>query len=39
MSKIVPIEKISEKIFLIRGARVMLDREIAPLFTGLRTEF
>ena len=32
MSKIVPIEKIYEKIYLIRGARVMLDRDLAALF-------
>jgi hypothetical protein len=32
MSKIVPIEKITEKIYLIRGARVMLDRDLAALY-------
>jgi hypothetical protein len=32
MSKIVPIEKITEIIYLIRGARVMLDRDIAALY-------
>jgi len=32
MSKIVPIEKIYEKIYLIRGARVMLDRDLAALY-------
>ena len=32
MSKIVSIEKITEKIYLIRGARVMLDRDLAALY-------
>ena len=32
MSKIVPIKKITEIIFLIRGARVMLDSDLAALY-------
>ena len=32
MSNIVPIERITEKIYLIRGARVMLDRNLAALY-------
>ena len=32
MSKIIPIEKITEKIYLIRGARVMLDKDLAALY-------
>jgi hypothetical protein len=32
MSKIVPIEKITEKIYLIRGARITLDRDLAALY-------
>ena len=32
MSKIVSIKKITEKIYLIRGARVMLDRDLAELY-------
>jgi len=32
MSKIVPIEKITEKIYLIRSARVMLDKDLAALY-------
>ena len=32
MSKIVPIEKITEKIYLIRSARVKLDRDLAALY-------
>jgi hypothetical protein len=32
MSRIVPLEKITGKIYLIRGARVMLDRDLAVLY-------
>ena len=32
MSNIVPLEKITEKIYLLRGARVMLDRDLAALY-------
>jgi hypothetical protein len=32
MSKIVPIEKISEKIYLIGRARVMLDKDRSALY-------
>jgi phage regulator Rha-like protein len=32
MSKIVPIEIIAQKIFLIRGHKVMLDKELALLY-------
>ena len=32
MSKIVPIEKITEKIYFIRGARDMLERDLAALY-------
>jgi hypothetical protein len=32
MSRIVPIEKITEKIYLIRGVKVMLDKDLAALY-------
>jgi DNA-binding PadR family transcriptional regulator len=36
MTSLVPIEKIESKIFLIRGHRVMLDRDLAGLY-GVET--
>ena len=36
MSSIVPIEKIENKIFLIRGKKVMFDRDLAELY-GVET--
>jgi len=32
MSDIVPMEKIANKIYLIRGMKVMLDRDLAELY-------
>jgi len=32
MSEIIPIELITNKIFVIRGRRVMLDRDLAQLY-------
>jgi len=37
MTNIVPIEKVTEKIYLIRGLRVMLDRDLAELY-GIETK-
>ena len=37
MTDIIPIENITEKIFLIRGHRVMLDRDLADLY-GVETK-
>ncbi len=37
MPIIVPIERVTEKIYLIRGARVMLDRDLAELY-GVETK-
>ncbi len=34
---IVPIERVTEKIYLIRGMRVMLDRDLAKLY-GVETK-
>jgi hypothetical protein len=36
MSNIVPVEKIENKILLIRGTKVMLDRDLAELY-GVKT--
>ncbi len=33
MADIVPIEKIASKIYLIRGVKVMLDRDLAELYS------
>jgi phage regulator Rha-like protein len=38
MSKLVPKEVIENKIFLIRGQRVMIDRDIAELY-GVKTKY
>ena len=32
MTNIVPIESVTEKIYLIRGVKVMLDKDIAALY-------
>ena len=32
MTKLVPVEVISSKIYLIRGIKVMLDRDLAELY-------
>ncbi len=37
MNKMIPVEVIEKKIFLIRGQRVMLDRDIAELY-GVETK-
>jgi hypothetical protein len=37
MPNIVPIERVTEKIYLIRGMRVMLDRDLAKLY-GVETK-
>lgn len=37
MNNIVPIERIENKIFLIRGQKVMLDKDLAKLY-GVRTK-
>jgi hypothetical protein len=37
MPNIVPIERVTEKIYLIRGVRVMLDRDLAELY-GVKTK-
>jgi hypothetical protein len=37
MPIIVPIERVTEKIYLIRGMRVMLDRDLAKLY-GVETK-
>ncbi|MCK5417674.1 MAG: ORF6N domain-containing protein [Desulfobacterales bacterium] len=37
MPIIVPIERVTEKIYLIRGARVMLDKDLAELY-GVETK-
>lgn len=37
MPSIVPMEKITSKIYLIRGTRVMLDRDLAELY-GVKTK-
>jgi hypothetical protein len=37
MPNIVPIERVTEKIYLIRGMRVMLDRNLAKLY-GVETK-
>ncbi len=36
MSKLIPTERIESKIYLIRGQKVMLDRDLAELY-GVRT--
>ena len=36
MSDLVPIERIESKIYLIRGQKVMLDRDLAELY-GVET--
>jgi len=37
MPNIIPIERVNEKIYLIRGVRVMLDRDLAELY-GVETK-
>ena len=37
MPIIVPIERVTEKIYLIRGTRVMLDKDLAELY-GVETK-
>jgi len=37
MSNLIPIERIESKIYLIRGQKVMLDRDLAELY-GLQTK-
>ena len=37
MPNIVPIERVTEEIYLIRGMRVMLDRDLAKLY-GVETK-
>jgi hypothetical protein len=37
MPIIVPIERVTKKIYLIRGMRVMLDRDLAKLY-GVETK-
>jgi hypothetical protein len=37
MPNIIPIERVTEKIYLIRGVRVMLDRDLAELY-GVETK-
>lgn len=37
MTKLIPVETISDKIFLIRGKKVMLDRDLANLY-GVETK-
>ncbi len=37
MKTLVPIERIASKIFLIRGIKVMLDRDMAELY-GVETK-
>ena len=32
MTKLIPIERIASKIYLIRGIKVMLDRDLAKLY-------
>jgi len=36
MTKLVPIERIASKIYLVRGIKVMLDRDLADLY-GVET--
>ena len=37
MSDLIPIERIESKILLIRGKKVLLDRDLAELF-GVKTK-
>lgn len=37
MTEIVPIEVIENKIFIIRGQKVMIDRDLAELY-GVKTK-
>jgi hypothetical protein len=37
MTDIIPVEQISEKIFIIHGERVMIDRDLAELY-GVETK-
>ena len=37
MSEFLPVDKIKEKIFLIRSERVMIDRDLAELY-GVETK-
>ena len=37
MTKLVPIERIASKIYLIRGIKIMLDRDLAKLY-GVETK-
>ena len=32
MTELIPIERITEKILIIRGTKVMLDRDLAALY-------
>ena len=36
MSRVIPVERVERKIFLIRGHKVMLDADLAELY-GVRT--
>lgn len=38
MSELIPIERIESKIFLIRGQKVMIDRDLAELY-GVETKY
>ena len=37
MTDLIPVERITQKIFLIRGQKVMLDRDLADLY-GVQTK-
>ncbi|MBI3193702.1 MAG: ORF6N domain-containing protein, partial [Ignavibacteriae bacterium] len=37
MSELIPVETIAQKIFLIRGQKVMLDKDLAELY-GVETK-
>jgi hypothetical protein len=38
MSELIPIERVESKIFLIRGQKVMIDRDLAELY-GVETKY